>query len=104
MPASAAPVPLAPGLVISSTVSQAGVDYEGTARLEKLDADGALFVVDRAVNDLNLASRRLVRNEDLTSATRLYNCMFTGDPGLFPGSTFIQLASARSPRSAPARR
>ena len=86
-------IPLQAGIVISATINQGGVDYERATTLGRLDDDGALFVTDRTLKEANLPDRRLVRKEDLVSAAKLYNCMFSGDPDTFPGSTFTQLAS-----------
>jgi outer membrane protein OmpA-like peptidoglycan-associated protein len=91
--ASPPTIPLQAGLVISATVNQGGTDYERATTLARVDDEGALFVTERALKEQNLVDRRFVRKEDLVSAAKLYNCMFSGDPDLFPGTTFAQLAS-----------
>ena len=105
-------IPLAQGLVLTST-THAGLssiegslpiaDVETLYSLDKLDADKVWFAYTvGAPSDAKAEAMlkgtprfvRIVRTEDLRTATRLNALFSTTDPELFPGQTFLQTSTA----------
>ena len=110
--ADAPTIPLAKGLVLTTTTHAALETTEGTLpvadvetlySVDKLEADKVWFAYTVATpNDAKAAAMlakaprfvRVVRTEDLRTATRLNALFSSADPQMFAGQTFLQASTA----------
>ena len=110
--ADAPTIPLVKGLVLTTTTHAALETTEGTLpvadvetlySVDKLEADKVWFAYTVATpNDAKAAAMlakapvfvRIVRTEDLRTATRLNALFSSTDPQMFAGQTFVQASSA----------
>ena len=91
-------IPLVAGTVYTSVAAYPFGDEEGIATLTALDETAATFSVDIRTLDQadakNFSTVRRVRRQDLVDSHRINAVFQSGDPDLFPASTFMHLSAA----------